>query len=62
LEVLCAKALQQRAGLLGNTRCHFPGIAHSFGFGLLMAVAGNVMLLSSTKMGALSIILNLWSL
>ena len=28
---VCAKALQQRAVLLGTTRCHFLGIAHSFG-------------------------------
>jgi hypothetical protein len=30
LEV-CPKALQQRDGLLGTTRCHVPGFAHTFG-------------------------------
>ena len=30
---VCAKALQQRAGLLGTTRCHVPGFARSFGLG-----------------------------
>jgi hypothetical protein len=30
LEV-CSKALQQRDGLLGTTRCHVPGFAHNFG-------------------------------
>jgi hypothetical protein len=30
LEV-CAKALQQRAGFLGTTRCHVPGFAHNVG-------------------------------
>jgi hypothetical protein len=50
-----SKALQQRAVLLGTTRCHFRGIAHSFGLwihGLLMAAAGNVIGLSSIKIGA----------
>ena len=28
---VCAKALQQRAGFLGTTRCHVPGFAHNFG-------------------------------
>ena len=28
---VCAKALQQRDVLLGTTRCHFPGFAHTFG-------------------------------
>jgi hypothetical protein len=30
LEV-CAKALQQRTGLVGTIRCHVPGFAHNFG-------------------------------
>jgi hypothetical protein len=32
LEV-CAKALQQRTGLVSTIRCHVPDFAHSFGLG-----------------------------
>jgi hypothetical protein len=28
---VCAKALQQRTGLVSTTRCHVPGFAHTFG-------------------------------
>ena len=51
---VCAKALQQRTGLVSTTRCHVPRflcILLDFIHGLLMGVTGNVIGLSSTKIG-----------
>jgi hypothetical protein len=50
-----AKALQQRAGLVSTIRCHVSGFVRillDWVHGLLMAVASNVMVLSSIKIGA----------